>query len=436
MNNITAAYIRAHREEDVRQLALQGRRDPAVDLPFALDQIAGWQKARRKLPSWAAVDGLCYPPHISMEQCSSEATGVYKRSVLQRLTQSWHDGTLYDLTGGFGVDFSFLAPLFPKAVYVEHQSRLCEIARHNFPLLGLSHAEVRCAEGEEVLEALPEATPEASVALFLDPARRDSHGGKTVLLEDCTPDVTRLRDRLLQKATLVMLKLSPMLDWHQAAEQLSSVGQYAAVRNAQQEVSTAVIGGVSEVHIVSVGNECKELLLVLTRGFCGAPAVYCVNDGVSFSYRPGEESPQESISDETTGVPDISRFESSEGFDGALYLYEPHASIRKAGCFAEVATRYGVRALGANSHLFVSHEWVRDFPGRQFEVQAVSTMNKRQLKEALRGMTQANITARNFPMTVDQLRKKLRLKEGGDHYLFATTIGHHDHRLLFCKKLN
>ena len=420
MNRTTEAFIRAHRDDDVRQLVFQGARYPDVDLPYALDQIAGWQRACKKLPSWAAVDGLRYPPHLSMEQCSSESTGAYKRSVLQRLTASWRDGALYDLTGGFGVDFSFLAPLFPTAVYVERQASLCELARHNFPLLGLRHADVLCAEGEAVLEEIPEATESSPVVLFLDPARRDSHGGKTVLLEDCTPDVTRLRDGLLRKATLVMLKLSPMLDWHAAVAALSAPVSGSVC----EETSGDVCGGVCEVHIVSVGNECKELLLVLSRGFRGAPTVYCVNDGDSFIWQPGMET-----------VSVIANAEIMRR-DPPFFLYEPNSSIRKAGCFDAVSARFGVFPLGANSHLFVSTRLVPAFPGRRFVVETVTTMNKKQLKSALQGITQANITVRNFPMTVKELRRKLKLRDGGDTYLFATTVGDREHRLFICKKLN
>ncbi len=378
------AFIRQYAEADVRQLALRGTKDSEVDLPFALDQIAGRQTARHKLPSWAAVDGIVYPPHLSMEQCSSEQTARYK----SRLVGS--GSTLVDLTGGFGVDFAFLARGFGRAVYVERQEHLCAIARENFRLLGLSQAEVVCGDSADYLLSMSPVD-----VIYADPARRDGHGARTYGISDCTPDVLALRDLLLAKAQYVLLKLSPMLDWRKA---VGDLGERC----------------VREVHIVSVGNECKELLLLLGGG--NGRRLFCVNDDHVF-----EPTTQATPTPQTVHSPH--------------YLYEPNASIMKAGCFDELSQHYGVAPIARDSHLFLSCDFVAGFPGRSFQIDAVTTMNKRDLKETLHGLTQANVTVRNFPLTVAELRRRLKLSEGGSTYIFATTLATGDRRLFVCHKV-
>ena len=379
-------------------------------MPFALDQIEGWQRARTKLPEWASKEGIIFPPHISMEQCSSERTAKYKSGILHS------SGTLIDLTGGFGVDFSYMAKGFSKAVYVEQQSHLCDIAKHNFELLGLQHAEVVNADGVEYLHSLPlisnasrthlegeneengQQNIEENIVIYLDPARRDVHGAKVYGIEDCTPNVLELQEELLKKASVVMIKLSPMLDLHAAIRALP----------------------VSEVYIVSVGNECKELLLVLRKEGNNAVRVVCVNDEALFEYSYGEQA------DYCVSEVDL---------QPSAYLYEPNASIMKVGCFDVLASRFPVKALSRNSHLFISSDEIADFPGRKFKIQAISSMNKKELKRALAGVSQANIAVRNFPLSVAELRKRLKLKDGGDTYIFATTVGERNHTLILCKKI-
>ena len=394
-NEATIGFVREHREEDVRALALQARRDSDVDLPWALDQIQGWQTARRKLPSWAAIDGIVYPPHLSMEQCSSEQTAIYKCGIVSRLPERSH-GLLIDLTGGFGVDFAFMSKCFERAMYVERQEHLCETARHNFSLLGLDHADIVHGDAEEVLTHL-DANP-SSTLLYIDPARRDSNSSRTYAIADCTPNVLELRNRLLKAADYILLKLSPMLDWHKA---VSDLGEH-----------------VTEVHIVSTGNECKELLILMNADHQGEPVIHCVNDSQSLIYSPSED----------TAVPVL-----ADG-ENAAYLYEPNASIMKAGCFGLLTERFPVKALATDSHLFVSSERIEDFPGRRFAVTTVTSMNKKELARALKGIDRANVATRNFPMTAQQLRQRLRLQDGGDNYIFGTTDAT-GHRCLFiCKK--
>ena len=391
MNQATIDFIHIHAEADVRQLALQGTKNPEVDLSFALEQIAGRQKAKTKLPSWAAVDGIVYPPHLSMEQCSSEQTARYKALIAGK-------GTLIvDLTAGFGVDMAFMSQAFQKAIYVERQAPLCAISSENFKLLGLNHIEVICADGVGYLHQLEHAD-----LIFLDPARRDNHGARTYGIADCTPNVLELRDELLKKADRVMLKLSPMLDWRKAVEDL---------------------GHVNEVHIVSVDNECKELLVILSKEEKPLK-LFCVNNDQVFEGDQGDWLNERSIAEIRVPVPMSSQ----------AYLFEPNASIMKAGCFTLLEQRFNVSQLDKNSHLFVSDKDCSDFPGRRFTIEKTTSMNKRELKTALAGIDKANITVRNFPLSVAELRKRLKLKDGGNLYLFATTLADGQHQLFLCRK--
>ena len=416
MNQATQDFIRQHQDEDVRQLAFLGSKNPEVDMPFALDQIRGRKMARAKLPLWANIDGIIYPPHISMEQCSSESTALYKAELAARLfglpvSSSSEEIGFVDLTGGFGVDFSYIASrLGMSSMYVERQAHLCEAAKENFERLGLKNAIVKNEDGIEVLHSLKELK-----LIFIDPARRDDAGNKVVSLKDCTPDVTVLQEEMLLKADYVIIKLSPMLDWHRAISELSHV---------------------REVHIISVNNECKELLLVLSARnmgemeassadgevkHAGNLRIYCINDAQSFVCDELDmEASQVKIAPST--------------LEEMQYLYEPNASLMKAGCFGVLSERYDARMLSKNSHLFVSREPIAAFPGRSFRIIAVSSFNKKELKHHLAGITKANIATRNFPFSVAELRKRLKLKDGGEIYIFATTLSDESHVLVITEK--
>lgn len=445
MNQATQDFIRQHQDDDVRQLAFLGSKYPEVDMPFALDQIRGRKMARVKLPRWASLEGIIYPPHISMEQCSSESTALYKAELAARLlalpvSSSFSEEIGFvDLTGGFGVDFSYIAArLGVKSMYVERQAHLCEAAKENFERLGLKNAIVKNGDGIEVLHSfLPKKDDAASAddslgiiydqplsllktklglkLIFIDPARRDDAGNKVVSLKDCTPDVTVLQEEMLSKADYVIIKLSPMLDWHRAISELSHV---------------------REVHIISVNNECKELLLVLSARnlgdmeassadgevkHAGNLRIYCVNDAQSF------------VCDESDMETSPVKIAPST-LEEMQYLYEPNASLMKAGCFCVLSERYGARMLSKNSHLFVSREPIAAFPGRSFRIIAVSSFNKKELKRHLSGITKANIATRNFPLSVAELRKRLKLKDGGETYIFATTLSNESHMLVITEK--
>ena len=508
MNQATLDFIRQHQDDDVRQLAFLGSKYPEVDMPFALDQIRGRKMARVKLPRWASIDGIIYPPHISMEQCSSEQTALYKAELAARLLglspsssengeekekesenasnlhlseicefagkgavdsefakneatckkqqilteadrnvneikEEPHEGDFseetgfVDLTGGFGVDFSYIASrLGVKSMYVERQAHLCEAAKENFGRLGLKNAIVKNGDGIEVLHSFASKKDDAASEslgiiydqplsllktslglklIFIDPARRDDAGNKVVSLKDCTPDVTLLQEEMLSKADYVIIKLSPMLDWHRPISELSHV---------------------REVHIISVNNECKELLLVLSARnmgdmeassadgevkHAGNLRIYCVNNAQSF------------VCDELDMETSPVKIAPST-LEEMQYLYEPNASLMKAGCFGVLSDRYDARMLSKNSHLFVSQAPIEAFPGRSFRIIAISSFNKKELKRHLSGITKANIATRNFPLTVAELRKRLKLKDGGETYIFATTLSNESHVLMITEK--
>ena len=389
INEATRKFIAEHAQGDVRKLALQGAKDAAVDLPMALQQIAGRQTARKKLPSWAVIEDMVYPPHLNMEQCSSEQTAKYKAGIVGE------GKCLIDLTGGFGVDFYWMSQGFKKRVYVDQNRELCAISSGNFRSLGLD-ATVVCGTAADYLSTFDDVAD----VIFLDPARRNEHGGRTYGIEDCTPNVQELLPLLLKKARSIVVKLSPMLDWRKAVEDLEYV---------------------SEVHIVSVNNECKELLLVLGQRTTDTLRILCVNDEHIFCWFPQQKP----------SAPN----EGSILVQDVQYLYEPNASIMKAGCFMALQEQYAVQQISANSHLFVSAVEIDGFPGRKFQVLAISSMNKQELKETMKGIGKANVAVRNFPLSADELRKKLKIKDGGDVYLFATTLSDGQHRLFICRKI-
>lgn len=430
INDATRQFVSQHADDDVRLLALQAHATAGIDLPWALDQIRGRQVARRKVPSWAAVDGIVYPPHLSMEQCSSEPTARYKAQLVRRLLDGAAPSPVplfADLTGGFGVDFSLMAQAARgwRTVYVERNPQLCDLARHNLPLLGLGDAEVVCATADEFLAArLQEGVGDC--LFYLDPARRDDHGGRTYALADCSPNVLELLDRLAGRQggrRRVLLKLSPMLDWRKAVGDLGPQT-------------------VSEVHIVSVQNECKELLVLLEPG---APAA-CAADGGDDETRATAPITLCCVNDDQafrlpSTAADCAALPCARLEAGQL-LMEPNASIMKAGCFGALSQRFRLAPLARDSHLFVpsaapdgaSGGEDGAFPGRVFRIGAVTTMGKRELRHALQGIDRANIATRNFPLKADELRRRLKLRDGGDTYIFGTTLADGSHVLIVCRK--
>lgn len=400
MQSITD-FILQHRNDDPRDLALRQSRYPNIDIPYAVQQIAAWQTARKKLPLWAKNDAVIYPVHLSMEQCSSQLTAEYKTTLLPLQGREEQTGkfTLIDLTAGFGVDATMMGRTVNKLIYVERNEELCKIANNNLPLLGVKDFEVINGQAEEVLDSLPNreniSSQKDEVIIFLDPARRDEHGGKTVQIGDCTPDVSQLQDVLLDKADLVMIKLSPMLDIANIVKELKCV---------------------KEIHVVSVENECKELLVLMSKDATNC-SVHCIN-----ITKQNIQKYIASNSDRKAECHYVNEL--------SAYLYEPNVSIMKAACFRGLAQTFNIDKLHPSSHLYTSDKLIADFPGRIFKVENVFSLKDK----ALKSIKKANLTVRNFPSTVAELRKRLKINEGGSDYLFATTLADESKVIVKCSK--
>lgn len=381
------AFIITHEADDVHSLALQAKQYPDIDMEMAIRQITGRKIAKEKIPSWYANDNIIYPKHLSMEQCSSEQTALFKASLCG-------GESMADLTGGLGVDCFFLAHGFNNAVYVEQQLELAEIAVHNFKILG-QDIKVVNEDAVSYLSSMPPVN-----LIYIDPARRDNTGRKTVLIEDCTPNILDMESLLEEKSKQVMIKLSPMLDITLAVKSVKSV---------------------SDVYIISVNNECKELLFI-KKGNTGKTLYHCVNiqNSNTDTYTFYKEDEDTISLNYTTKI--------------AKYLYEPNASILKAGAYKSIAKAYSLDKLHPSSHLYTSDVLYEDFPGRKFVVDNICSLNKKDMKEYLSDIKQANITTRNFPLSVQEIRKKTGLKNGGDIYIFATTLADDRKVLLICHK--
>lgn len=391
-------FISLHLSDDVRTLALQASRYPEIDMKEALRQIEARQKARHKLPRWAAMSELLFPVRLSMEQASSEQTALYKRQVVEQLISVPSDRhSFFDLTGGLGVDFSCIAPLFHSATYVEQNPELCRLAHHNMPLLGLPQAEIVCNEASTVLAQLPPTT-----LIFIDPARRSAAGGRTYAISDCQPDIIALLPQIVSRCQWFMVKLSPMLDLTATASALQPY--------------------LRELHVVEAEGECKEILAVCQS-------------------KPNEASVEVCCHSESCDIRlpmDCCGRASSHIIDAkdiavGMYAYLPLKSLCKASCFAWLEEHYGVSSVARDSHVFLSVEKM-DFPGRRFRIEAISSMNKRQLRTAFAQIKCANITVRNFPLSAERLRERLHLADGGDLYIIATTDREASSLLLVCRK--
>lgn len=421
--------------------ALKASKNSKVDTVFAVNQIAGRKIASEKLPLWASLENVIYPVHLSLEQCSSQFTAEYKKSLTRELLKSIPENhsTFVDLTGGFGVDFTILSQLFDESIYIEQQSELASIAQHNISVMCKNIVHCFNEDSVAALNAIHRAT-----MIYIDPARRNSKGSRTYAIEDCTPNVLSLKHKLLDVSDFVIVKLSPMLDWRKTISDFE--------------------GNVSQVHIVSCNNECKELLVVLDNNIHTNIRVHCVNDDqhtifcAKYDLKSARievflddsidasESDCESASESETSEFGLSAVESSistcvgksKNFlkEYANYVYEPNASIMKSGCFELLTHMYSVNQIAQNSHVFVSKNPVKQFPGKMLAVTNICTMNKLDLKQALNGITHASIVVRNFPMSVDSLRKKLRIKDGMQIRIIATTDSQNNHILIFAKPEN
>jgi len=380
-------FIKEHRNDDPAALMLSAQAKHWPYFDKVVEQIWSRQKAKGKLDHWLGKEGIVFPPPISVEQASSDLTGKKKASLVNGGEQ------MIDLTGGFGIDTYYLSQKFEHSTYVEQSEELCQCAKHNFKVLGRP-IDIINAEAERVLNDLSPAD-----LIYVDPARRDGQARKVFKLSDCLPDVAALQHHLLTKAKQVLIKLSPLLDIKSVLSDLEHV---------------------KKVFAIAVKNEVKELLILMEADFEGDEQVHCVNLGQhgedEFSFHFSEEA--------ALNLPfaEIKR-----------YLYEPNAAIMKAGGFKSVGERFQLFKLHANTHLYTSSELKPDFPGRIFDVLQPLPFEKKKLKKIFPDM-QANITVRNFPMSVAALRKKTQIKEGGEHYILACT-GQEGKLLLLTKKI-
>ena len=397
MNAATRDFIEKHLKDDVRQLALQKFPDD-VDKMLVLNQIEAQQLLSKKVPSWASDPDLLFPKHLSIEQCSSELTAKYKTSIIEG------GDTFVDLTGGLGIDSYFLSEKFKTSYYVENQKDLCELAEHNFGVLGRKITVVN-SDAETFL-----SKNQKFDLIFIDPARRDIYNRKMVSLHDCLPDVIDLQNILLKNSKNILIKSSPMLD-------------ISLITNELQHVK--------EIHIVSVKNECKEILIKIEPGFEGEIKYYCVDlNPVGTRHALSQQDVmvfQFVESEEKSAIP---LFLSTV----KKYLYEPNASIMKSGAFKLISQRFGIEKLHVNSHLYTSDNLVYDFPGRIFEVVGFAPFNKRIKKELLNDITEASVAIRNFPLSANDLRNNLNLKESDKNFVFGTTLIGEKKMVILAKK--
>lgn len=382
-------FIIDNESVDIRDFVLRNREINGVPSPVIADQIAGRKKSKTKLPDFYSTRGIIYPPAGNLEQSSSSLTAGFKTETV--LADSGN-ALAIDLTGGFGVDTFFLSRKFSRVIYVEPNEELLSIARHNHQLLHATNIEYFAQTAEQFSASF---TGSADV-IFIDPSRRVEQK-KIVGLRDSLPDITSLQHALLRMTRFLLVKASPLLDIKSALTELASV---------------------SDVFVLSVDNDCKELLFLARKGFANSPTIHGVNidnrGSQNFFFHYEEEA------------------KAAPAFSQPLhYLYEPNVSILKAGAFKVVAERFMLSKLDQHSHLYTSHEVNVDFPGRIFQVGGIIEADAKAVKRQF-PLGKANVIARNYPMSVDEIRARLKIKEGGDEYLIATKSG--NKRLLIAAK--
>ncbi len=372
------AFAKEHEDEDTARLLLSAARYSAIDMPLAVQQIEGRRTAREKWPSLLECEAFLYPPRLNREQASSDETALYKARLVH--------GRVADLTGGMGVDTLAFARRAERVDYVERNEELCRLMEHNCKALGLENISVHCGDSLEWLdnEDLRFDT------LFIDPARRSATGRKVAAFEDCEPDILQHLDLLRSRCRRLIVKASPMIDINLACRQLA---------------------GVTEVHVVSVKGECKEVLFV-----CGDPdgetRIHCI----ALGRKDGEPYNCDfTRNEEAAAAP---HFCTAVG----RYLYEPDAALMKGGPYNLICHWMNLDKLAPNTHLYTSDTLIEGFPGRIFRVLREATLNRKAIKEAIPD-GRAHVVTRNYPVAAADLQKQLGLKEGGDLFVVATTLG-------------
>ena len=419
----TKEYIKQHRNDDIYRLALT-KAPEGVDLQYALSQISAYQTLSKKVPSWAECDELIFPRQLSLEQSSSELTARYKAELIREFIGSDNYQHI-DLTGGMGIDCYFIAQYASQSHYIEQNPELCTIAQHNFAHLNpnisvhnttaeeflnqitddrVQSTDKSIAEGSKNAKSqLSTLNSKLSTLIYLDPARRGDHGQKLVSISDCQPNVIELLPQMFELTNKIVVKLSPMLDITRAINELSHI---------------------EKLYVISVNNECKELLLLINKECETDTEIYAVNID-----NKGNKS------DILKGtIPSESQIGISHAHEVGSYLYEPFAAHLKSGLYKTIAQQYGVEKLHQHSHLYTSNTLNNDFPGRKFQVKEVIPFDKKSAKTLFKSLQKANITTRNFPLTVNELRTQYKIKDGGETYIFATTLYDDSKVLIVCKK--
>ena len=371
-------------DKPAANLLFLAKKYPDWDMASIAQQVEGKKKAKGKIPSWFNTNNILYPVRLSMEQCSSEETAKYKAEITQ-------GKRFIDLTGGFGVDSYFISKSFEKTIHCEKNKELQYIAQHNFKTLASGIISLH-QNGLKYLQTVQEKFD----LIYIDPGRRNENNQKVFKLSHYTPNILEHIDLLFEKGSNILVKTAPFLDIKQVLNELPNV---------------------KEIHIVSLKNECKEVLYLLDQKYKGEVQLHCINITQSkYSFLFSQENEKAPLSDPLD------------------YLYEANASILKAGAFNSVANDFKLRKLHPNSHLYTSNSLVEDFPGRTFKVDAVCKYNKKELLKHLSDK-KANITRRNFPVSITEIRKKIGIREGGEHYLFATTLQNNQPKILLCSKI-
>ena len=396
-------FIAAHLNDDTAKLLFAAHRYPEFDMPFVVEQIEARKRLRNKLPEWYANPDLIMSGRIPAEQCSSELTARFKRSVMGDDVHS-----LCDMTGGMGVDFWYMSRGLELAIYTERQEALCTAARHNFSVLQSASSsgeagvfrnipEIIVREGFSTEMEIPDVD-----VIYLDPTRRSTDGSRIYEIEDCEPNVIAWQDILLEHCRRLIVKVSPMADISRTIARMKHV---------------------SDIYVVSVRNECKELLIVQQKDIVSVK-VHCVDflpqKTVSFDYDLCTSYSQKYEGPAETG----------------RYFFEPDVSVMKAQAFEPLMNQYNVFALDKDSHYFMSDELIEDFPGRIFEIDEIIDASSRQLKQLKRVVPQANIATRNFPLSPEELKKKTGVRDGGEVYLFGTTHHEKGNILIRCHKVD
>lgn len=381
-------YINENLHVNIEELIFKGSPFKDITIQELANQLVAKQKSEKKLPTWFASQNIYYPAKISIEQTSSEITANYKSNLLL-------GNSIIDITGGFGVDCLAFSKNFKEVIHCEINNDLSEIVAHNYKELGISNIQTIATDGLEYLKN----TSQKFDCIYIDPSRRSDIKGKVFLLKDCLPNVPENLDFLFEKSDTILIKNSPILDITSTINELKFV---------------------KEIHIVAVNNEVKELLFLLKKEFEDLVKVKTFNllknRKQSFSFY----------------------LKSDIDFEYSLpqkYLYEPNAAILKSGGFNEVASQLKIYKLHQHSHLYTSDELIEDFPGRIFEIISVFSYNKKKLKREII-VDKANITTRNFPKTVAQIRKETKLKDGGDTFLFFSTNLKNELIVINCVKTN